>query len=310
MTIRIGTRDSKLARWQAEWVAGQLALAGVETQLIFVKTLGDVKSGPIGTVGGQGVFTKEIQRALLERRVDLAVHSLKDLPTDAVDGLALAAVPRRESAADALIANTAGSLDELPPGAIVATGSARRRAQLLAHRPDLNVRDIRGNVDTRLQKLREDGLDAMILAEAGLRRLGLEHHITQVIPKTIMLPAVGQGALGLEIRVEDDATRSGLQVLDHATTHLEILAERSLLRALRGGCLAPVGAWARVGHTEGKRSTLYLDSVVLNGDGSERLAVSVSGPVDTGEQLGLEAAEQLLSQGANRLLETTRQERN
>ncbi len=310
MTIRIGTRDSKLARWQAEWVAGQLALAGVETQLIFVKTLGDVKSGPIGTVGGQGVFTKEIQRALLERRVDLAVHSLKDLPTDAVDGLALAAVPRRESAADALIANTAGSLDELPPGAIVATGSARRRAQLLAHRPDLNVRDVRGNVDTRLQKLREDGLDAMILAEAGLRRLGLEHHITQVIPKTIMLPAVGQGALGLEIRADDDATRGTLQMLDHATTHQEILAERSLLRALRGGCLAPVGAWARVADTDGERDRLQLDSVVLNGDGSERLTVSVAGPLAAGEQLGLEAAEQLLSQGANRLLDATRQEWN
>lgn len=305
MAIRIGTRGSKLARWQAEWVAERLAHAGVETQLVLMKTLGDVKSGPIGTIGGQGVFTKEIQNALLKDRVDLAVHSLKDLPTETVDGLVLAAVPARASVADVLIANAHGSLDDLPPGAIVATGSRRRRAQLLAHRRDLEVRELRGNLDTRLRKLREEGMHAIVLAEAGLRRLGLERHITQVIPVTIMLPAVGQGALGLEIRVDDDATRTAVEVLDDARTHQAVLAERSLLKALRGGCLAPVGAWARVAIKE-DREVLHLDAVVLNADGSERLEVSVSAPGDAAEQLGLDAAEQLLSQGASRLLESAR----
>ena len=174
MKIRIGTRDSKLATWQAEWVAAELRTREVDTELVFMKTLGDVKSGPIGEVGGQGVFTKEIQRALLEGDIDLAVHSLKDLPTDSIEGLALAAVPPRERCGDALIASAASSIDELPRHAIIATGSARRRAQLLAYRDDLDVRDLRGNVDTRLRKLRDNQFDAIVLAEAGLHRLGLQ----------------------------------------------------------------------------------------------------------------------------------------
>ncbi len=303
MKIRIGTRASKLARWQAEWVSSQLAQEGVETELVFLKTLGDVKSGPIGSVGGQGVFTKEIQRALLDQQIDLAVHSLKDLPTDPVDGLLLAAVPPRESCADALVASVVRTLDELPQGAVVATGSARRRAQLLAYRRDLNVQDLRGNVDTRLRKLRAEGLDAIVLAEAGLRRLGLDHNITQVIPKEVMLPAVGQGALGLEIRDEDAAVRKVIEALDDQTTHQAVLAERSLLRSLRGGCLAPVGAWARLTN---EPTNLQLDAVVLSQDGSQRLYVSLSDSLDQGEQLGLRVGEHLLAQGADRLLDAVR----
>ena len=307
MRIRIGTRGSKLAIWQAEWVASQLSQAGVETDLVQIQTLGDVKTGPIGTVGGQGVFTKEIQRALLENRVDLAVHSLKDLPTDSVDGLRLAAVPRREHAGDALVANRVGALDELPQGAIVATGSARRRAQLLAYRQDLTVHTLRGNVDTRLRKLREDSLDAIILAEAGLRRLGLEQHITEVISKGVMLPAVGQGALGLEARSDDMTTHDAVAPLHDETTFQEVLAERSLLRALRGGCLAPVGAWARRVDSAAEPDTLRLDAVVLSPDGTERLTASVTGAARDGGPIGLEAAEALISQGAHRLLEEARQ---
>lgn len=306
MKIRIGTRGSKLARWQAEWVASELSRHGVDTQIIFLKTLGDVKSGPIGNVGTQGVFTKEIQRALLDEQVDLAVHSLKDLPTEPTAGLCLAAVPPRENCGDALIAKHAASLDELPEGAAVATGSARRRAQLLAYRHDLSVRDLRGNVDTRLQKL-QDGdeqgqIDAIILAEAGLRRLGLQQHISEVIDKSIMLPAVGQGALGLETREQDEATREALQVLDDETTHQCVVAERAMLFTLRGGCLAPVGAWARQEADE-----LRLDGVVLDGEGTRRVAASLTAPPSECRELGEHVAEALLKQGASELLDSARE---
>lgn len=304
MKIRIGTRGSKLARWQAEWVAAELAKQDVETELIVLKTLGDVKPGPIGNVGTQGVFTKEIQRALLDNQVDLAVHSLKDLPTDDTEGLQLAAIPPREKCSDALIANPANgaqSIDDLRPGAIVATGSMRRRAQLLAYREDIQVCDLRGNVDTRLQKLTDDNLDAIILAEAGLRRLGLDAHITQVIPKEIMLPAVGQGALGLECRDDDTATAEVLAGLDHPKTHYALVAERSLLRSLRGGCLAPVGAWARLDGDD-----LQLDAVVLSKDGKQKVTAQGTAPLTQGEELGILIANQLIAQGADVLLKDAR----
>lgn len=302
--IRIGTRGSKLARWQAEWVASELAKHHVETELVFLKTLGDVKSGPIGNVGTQGVFTKEIQRALLDNQVDLAVHSLKDLPTDETDGLHLSTVPPRESCGDVLIANDVNTLDELPTGAVVGTGSARRRAQLLAHRPDLEVHDLRGNVDTRLRKLREDNsINAIILAEAGLRRLGLEHHISQVIPKTIMLPAVGQGALGLETREDDQTTREAIGTLHDQATFQSILAERALLRTLRGGCIAPIGAWARLEGDE-----LTLDAIVLNADGTQKVTATASALAEQCEELGIRTANELLAQGAAELLAAARSE--
>ena len=304
MKIRIGTRGSKLARWQAHWVADELTKLGVETEIIFLKTLGDVKSGPIGNVGTQGVFTKEIQRALLENQVDLAVHSLKDLPTEETEGLALACVPPREQCGDALIAGDYKSLDELPEGAVIATGSARRKSQLKSYRSDFEVRDLRGNVDTRLQKLQEDdSLHAIILAEAGLRRLGLEEHISQVLAKSIMLPAVGQGALGLETREDDAPTREALAPMNDLVTHQAVLAERALLRTLRGGCIAPIGAWARQDN-----GSLKLDGVVLSADGTQKVSASASADAEACEELGIRTANELLAQGAGELLDNAREE--
>ncbi len=243
--VRLGTRASLLAQWQAQWVAAQLHALGVEVELVPVTTSGDQQQTPIGAIGGQGVFTKEIQRELLAGRIDLAVHSLKDLPTDAVAGLCLAAIPARAAVADALLSDKYPSLEQLPPGAIVGTGSLRRRAQLLHVRPDLQVRDIRGNVDTRLGKLHAGQYDAVILAEAGLERLGLSGQIAQRLPMAIMLPAVGQGALGLEVRSDDRPTLELIQSLDDADSRAAVSAERAMLAALRGGCLAPVAAWGR-----------------------------------------------------------------
>lgn len=300
--IRIGTRGSQLARWQAAWVASQLAQHEIETELVLLQTQGDEKSGPIGNIGSQGVFTKEIQRALLEDRVDLAVHSLKDLPTDTPDGLVLAAVPKRAACGDALISSKVKSLDQLPNGAVVATGSARRRAQLLAFRSDLDVQDLRGNVDTRLQKLEADeSISAIVLAEAGLRRLGLDHHIAQVIPKAVMLPAVGQGALGLETRADDMEVRASLARLNDQATYHSVLAERALLRSLRGGCLAPIGAWARPHGAD-----LKLDAVVLNADGSQKVQASSIAPANQCEELGNRLADELIAQGASQLLADAR----
>ena len=301
MSIRIGTRGSKLARWQAEWVAAQLQQHGVSTEIIYLKTLGDIESRPIGAIGSDGVFTREIQRALLDQKVDLAVHSLKDLPTARVDGLELAAIPQREPCGDALVAAHVDSLDELPEGAVVGTGSMRRRAQLLAARPDLNVSELRGNVDTRIRKLHNGEFDAIILAEAGLRRLGLEDQISQVLPKSLMLPAVGQGALGLESRRDDLGTRQAVACLHHLDTCRAVLSERSLLRNLQGGCLAPLGAWARVEH-----DLLQLDAVVLDIQGAQKIASSAHAPVDQHEALGRKVAEDLLSRGAGQLLADAR----
>ncbi len=300
--LRLGTRSSALARWQAEWVAARLTDCGVRIQLVPIATKGDVTSGPLGSMGQQGLFTKEIQRALLAGEIDLAVHSLKDLPTDPVPNLILAAVPPREKNRDVLVSPRAATLEDLPPGARVGTGSIRRRAQLLHLRPDLTVLDIRGNVDTRLRKLDEGQYDAILLAEAGLLRLGLAHRMTQVIPPTSMLPAAGQGALGIESRADDAATRQVLTALDDPDTHHSVLAERVLLATLRAGCLAPVGAWARV-----VGGSLQLDAVVLSSDGTERLARSASGPPAAAEQIGAQVAAELLAAGADRLIATARQ---
>ena len=299
--LRIGTRSSALARWQAEWVSGRLTEAGVENELVFISTQGDVKSEPLGQIGGQGLFTKEIQRALLDDRVDLAVHSLKDLPTEPIDGLTLGAVPPRERTGDALVCEKYSGLDELPAGARVGTGSARRKAQLLAARPDLEVLDIRGNVDTRLQKLDDGEYDAIILAEAGLVRLGKADRIRQLIPREIMLPAVGQGALGLETRAEDSATLDAVAGLDDAPSRAAVTAERSLLFHLRAGCLAPVGAWARI-----EDNQLALDSVVLTTDGSRRLQHAQTGDPGKAAELGEAVAKVLIADGAAELIASSR----
>jgi hydroxymethylbilane synthase len=300
--IRIGTRSSPLARWQAVWVHDTLVAAGFAAELVFITTQGDVKTGPLGAIGGQGLFTKEIQRALLAHEVDLAVHSLKDLPTEPVAGLLLAAVPERESTADVFLSNQWTEFSQLPHAARVGTGSLRRRTQLLHVRPDLQVLDIRGNLDTRLRKLDEGEYDAIVLAEAGLRRLGLTDRIRHVLPADTMLPAVGQGALGVETRADDDETRAAVQVLDHSPSHLAVLAERSLLAALRGGCLAPIGALATV-----QQETLTLRGVVLDVAGRERLEAALSGPAADAITLGEKLAQELREMGAEALIATSRQ---
>jgi hydroxymethylbilane synthase len=299
--LRLGTRASALARWQSEWVAARLMERGVSVELVPITTQGDVKTGPLGQIGGQGLFTKEIQRALLDGKVDLAVHSLKDLPTAPVEGLAITAVPERESTADALISSIASTVESLPRAARVGTGSLRRQAQLLHVRSDLVIKDIRGNVESRVRKLDEGEYEAIILAEAGLKRLGMAGRITHVIPRGTMLSAVGQGALAIEAREDDEPTRSLLAPLDDYRTHQAVLAERTLLFALRAGCMAPVGALGRV-----ENNLLLLDAVVLSPDGQRRLAASGHADVTAAVTLGQQVADQLLSQGAADLIATSR----
>jgi hydroxymethylbilane synthase len=295
--LRLGTRSSPLARWQAEWVAARLTELGVAVELVPITTQGDVKSGPLGQIGGMGLFTKELQRALLDNQIDLAVHSLKDLPTEPVVGLTLAAVPERESTADVLLATKFQRLDALPKGARVGTGSLRRKAQLLHARPDLVIEDIRGNVETRVRKLDEGEYDAIVLAEAGLKRLGLAQRITQVLPRTMMLSAVGQGALGIEARADDQATLRQVAPLDHDDTHQAVLAERTMLLSLCAGCLAPVGALAQVA---GDR--LQLEAVVLSPDGNKRITAGAATATNDAVYLGQMVAEELLRLGAAELI--------
>jgi hydroxymethylbilane synthase len=299
--IRLGTRKSPLARWQAEWVAQQLQHFGHQVEMVWITTQGDVTTQPLGSVGGQGLFTKEIQRALLENQIDLAVHSLKDLPTQPIEGLRLGAVPPREVVGDCLIAPPGVTLESLPPHAKIGTGSLRRAAQLRAWRSDLEILDIRGNVETRIKK-HDDGLyDAIVLAEAGLHRLGYLDRVAEKLPLERVLPAVGQGALGLEIRETDQSTYTALQELDHAESHAAVIAERSLLNHLRGGCLAPVAAWCRI-----ENGHLRLQARVLALDGSKMVAIDKTDSPDNGAKLGIEGAEDLILQGAQSLIEAAR----
>ena len=299
--LRLGTRSSPLARWQAEWVAARLGERGVEVEMVHIATQGDVKTGQLGQIGGQGLFTKEIQRALLTREIDLAVHSLKDLPTEPVAGLCLAAVPPRETTADVLASAKFGTLDHLPHGARVGTGSLRRKAQLLFVRSDLTILDIRGNVETRLKKLDEGQYDAIVLAAAGLTRLGFADRMTFVLPRSIMLPAVGQGALGLETREDDAVARSLVEPLNDRLTHAAVLAERTMLHALRGGCLAPVAA---LGQSD--NAVLKLEAVVLSGDGQRRISAEGAGRPEDAIRIGEQVADELLLQGAAELIASSR----
>lgn len=301
--LRLGTRGSPLARWQADWTAGELRRLGYEVELVPITTSGDREQvTPIGGLGVQGVFTKELQRALLDDAIDFAVHSLKDLPTEPTPGLCLTAVPARGPLGDCLVSAKYRSWEELPQGAVIGTGSQRRRSQLLHVRPDLKMEDVRGNVDTRLRKLHEGQYAAIILAEAGLVRLKLGEHIAQVLPRHVMISAVGQGALGMEARENDAATRDALAKLDDAATHRAVLAERSVLHSLRGGCLAPIGAWGRI-ENDGK---LHLSAVVLRSDGSQRLFAHQAAEPSDAVELGHRTAEELLAHGAARLIAMSR----
>ena len=302
MHIRIGTRKSQLASWQANWVAEQLRGLGASIEMVPITTSGDVLTGALSSGGGQGLFTKEIQSALLDRRCDLAVHSLKDLPTKPTPGLQLGAVPRRAPVADALLtkANDLASpmsLMDLPTGAVIGTGSARRIAQVLMLRPDLQPREIRGNLDTRIRKLDDGEYDAILLAQAGLERLGWSQRISQVLPFEWMLPAAGQGALGLEIREEENDLKTLLQALNDADSLAAVMAERALLRELNAGCLAPIGTLAHVTSDQ-----IHLRAIAVALDGSQALRTTVSGRRTDPEGLGRQAANQLRLAGVAKWL--------
>jgi hydroxymethylbilane synthase len=285
----IGSRGSQLALWQAHWVQGRLAALGFESRIEIIKTTGDkVTEVPLGSVGGKGLFTKEIEEALLAQQVDLAVHSLKDLPTDIPAGLEITAIPEREDPRDAMVGSTLASLRK---GARVGTSSLRRSAQLRRLRPDLEVESVRGNVDTRLRKLDEGQYEAIVLAAAGLTRLGLQGRIAEALAPEVMCPAVGQGALAIETRTGENACRA----LDHAATRAAVMAERSLLAALSGGCSTPIGAHARV-----VADRIELMAIVLSADGARSLRDTATGPEP--ERVGRELGEKLLAAGAGALL--------
>jgi hydroxymethylbilane synthase len=299
--LRIGTRGSPLALWQANFVADRLRAAAPDRDVVLVEieTAGDLlREKPLSQIGGEGIFTKAIQQALQAGSVDVAVHSLKDLPTFSVAGLVLAAVPRRGPAGDAFISHKHHSFADLPSEAKIGTSSLRRRAQLLHRRPDLQIVDLRGNIETRLRKLKEQDLDAVILAEAGLERLGRTSEVTEILDPAWMLPAVGQGALGLECRADDAATRALLARLDDPPTHQAVLAEREFLRTLGGGCLVPIGAFTSIA-----AARLTLRGAVLPPDGSRRIAGELVGPLDEAEVLGMRLGQELLSKGARELLQ-------
>lgn len=304
--FRVGTRGSQLAMTQSRWAAEAVSRAGgIDHELLTVRTEGDVLTGPLSQMGGTGVFATALRAQVLDGRVDLAVHSLKDLPTAPVEGLRIVALPEREDPRDALCARDGLTLAELPEGAAVGTGSPRRVAQLRALRPDLRIVDIRGNVGTRLNRVAPadpGDLDAVVLAASGLKRLGLEGSITEYLDPHMMLPAPGQGALALEVRAQLDpagALMRGLEAVDHLPTRLAVTAERAVLAQLEAGCAAPVGTFARVAG-----DVLELDVVVANPDGSEvmRRSESVPAPsVEEAEAFGRRVADDLLSQGADRL---------
>ncbi|OGG50506.1 MAG: hydroxymethylbilane synthase [Candidatus Handelsmanbacteria bacterium RIFCSPLOWO2_12_FULL_64_10] len=296
----IGTRGSRLALWQAEWAKAALRrrLSEVEVDLKVIRTSGDRdQTTPLGQLGGRGVFTKEIERALLAGEVDVAVHSLKDLPTDLPEGLALGAVSPREDCRDALIARTASSFAALPQGGRVGTGSLRRRALLLHVRPDLRMQDLRGNLDTRLRKLETEGLDAIVLAVAGLARMGWADRITERLPFSVCLPDAGQGAIGIEVRADDSEALRAVSVLNDVDTRCSVTAERALLKALGGGCQVPIGAWGRV-----EDGRLKLDAVIASVDGKRLIRDGAEGAREGPEEVGQGLAERLLQQGAEEIL--------
>jgi hydroxymethylbilane synthase len=303
-TLRLGTRRSALATTQSTWVADRLRALGHEVELVEVVTEGDTSTAPLSTLGGAGVFAAALRRALLDGEVDLAVHSLKDLPTAPHPGLVVAAVPTREDPRDVLVSVGGRTLGELPDGAVVGTGSPRRVAQLAALGLGLSFKDIRGNVDTRVAMVREGALDAVVLARAGLARLGRLDEVAEVIDPLQVLPAPGQGALAVECRADDAATLAAVAVLDDADARACTTAERAVLAALEAGCSAPVGALAEV--VEGEDGLeLSLRACVAAVDGSFDLRRSVVGPVEDASRLGARLAAVLLEDGADALTPLT-----
>ena len=300
--MRIGTRGSALALAQSEQVRDLLPGDAREHRLIIIKTLGDLKpSASLTRIGGKGVFTKEIEDALLQGEIDLAVHSLKDLPTEECLGLSIGALLKREDPRDAVVSRAGIPLDGLPGGAMVGTASLRRRSQILARRPDLRVEELRGNVPTRIARVEEGLLDAIVVAAAGLKRLKLFDRATEVLDESVMIPAPGQGVVAIQIRSGDEAAAGAIRGLNDETAGAESRAERALLRELGGGCLVPVGARGR--RTGG---TLELVAYVGHPDGRPHVTLRAEGPSGAPEELGRSLAEALLGQGAGSILEQVR----
>ncbi|WP_052466129.1 hydroxymethylbilane synthase [Mobilicoccus massiliensis] len=294
--LRLGTRRSRLATTQSGWVADLLRARGIDVEIVEVVTEGDVNYAPLTQIGGTGVFASALRQALRAAEVDLAVHSLKDLPVLPEPGLVIAGIPPREDPRDVLIARDGLRLDDLPQGASVGTGSPRRAAQLMAHRPDLRIVAIRGNVEGRIRRTTSGELDAVVLAGAGLRRLGREDEITDVIDTAVMLPAPGQGALAVECRETDPRVVEIVTGLDDATTRTAVTAERALLRALEAGCTAPVGAYARV-----ENGHLRLEAFAGSDDASIALRQENTGDPADPQALGVALAQELLAAGADRI---------
>ncbi len=298
--LRIGTRGSALALWQAEWVKAQLLAAHEElaVELLVIKTTGDkILDVPLAKVGGKGLFVKEIEEALLDGKADLAVHSVKDMPAELPEGLHLAVMPPREDPRDALISRNGAGLEALPHGARVGTSSLRRAAQLLHLRPDLRIETLRGNVDTRLRKLESEGFDAIVLAAAGLKRLELNHVVSEYLEPERMLPAVGQGALGIETRTGDAFTNEVVASLAHPQTMTIVRAERAFLKRLEGGCQVPIGAHATM---EGE--TLILTGMVADLEGVRLIRKELRGDAQQPEVVGERLAEVILESGGAEIL--------
>ncbi len=302
MKVRLGTRGSRLALVQSEEVAGALRARGAEVEVVVIRTSGDrLAQVALADFGGKALFVKEIEEALLAGQVDVGVHSLKDLPSDLPPGLALGAFPVREDPRDVLLTRAGGGWEALPPGAVVGTSSPRRRAMVLARRPDLRAEPIRGNVETRLEKLRGGACDALVMAAAGLKRLGLSPpHRTPLDPAEFV-PAVGQGVLAVEARQADRELLELLRAVDDTRTRLAAVAERAFLARLGAGCHTAVA-----GHARPEGEALVLTGVVASPDGSTVLRASASGPATTGRRLGVTVAEELLAKGAEALLDASR----
>lgn len=307
-TITIGTRGSELALWQSRWVEGQLRLHYPELtiEMVIIKTTGDkILDAPLSKIGDKGLFTKEIERALLDRTIDLAVHSLKDVPTQVENGLTIAAICEREDVRDVFISHPQkkhARLADVPQGGTIATSSLRRRSQLLAFRPDLKIVDVRGNVRTRFEKLAESEWDGMLLAKAGVLRLERTESISEVIDPMVILPAVGQGALGIETREDDEFVKGLVRVLDHLPTRRAASGERALLRRLEGGCQIPIGTYGRI--VDGR---YRLDAMIGSLDGKQIFKASIEGLPDQAERLGVELAGRLLELGGGAVLEAIRE---
>jgi hydroxymethylbilane synthase len=297
--LRIGSRGSQLALWQANHISALLRARGHEVEIEIIHTTGDkITDVALAMVGTKGMFTKEIEEALADGRVDLAVHSLKDLPTELPPGFEIAAITKREDARDAFCSRLYSNVENLPRGARVGTSSLRRQAQLKAVRPDLDIHPLRGNVDTRLRKLEQGDYDAIILASAGLNRLGKTELIKQIIPAQIMCPAAGQGALAIEIREADSATRQHVEFLNDDRARAATTCERALLNRLGGGCQVPIGAFAEM-----RSGKLHLEAIVADPGGSRVLRESRDGNFNHPEQLGNDVGETLLARGGEEILE-------